>query len=87
MGLLSHNVRVMGSVNDAWTHDIPACERGFDTGEFATQTCFLGRFGAETGSDQYGAHIIAHAPEKDTQVLIFSFCEYLPLHIKCEGVL
>lgn len=37
------------------------------TGEFATQTCFQGRFGDEVGSDQFGAHVIIHSPEKDTQ--------------------
>ena len=40
------------------------------SGEFSTQTCFQGRFGAETGSDQYGAHILAHAPEMDTQAAV-----------------
>ncbi|KAK7468036.1 hypothetical protein BaRGS_00036740, partial [Batillaria attramentaria] len=66
VGLLSHNVKVQGSVHDEWTETIPRCEAGFDTGEFATQTCFQGRFGAESGSDQYGAHIIAHAAAPDT---------------------
>lgn len=35
-------------------------------GEFATQTCFLGRFGDEIGSSQFGAMILVHAPVKDT---------------------
>lgn len=30
------------------------------------QTCFQGRFGAETSSDQFGAHIMAHAPARDS---------------------
>jgi hypothetical protein len=30
-------------------------------GEFATQTCFLGRYGQEIGSDQFGATIMASA--------------------------
>ncbi|XP_076438726.1 fibrocystin-L-like isoform X2 [Babylonia areolata] len=77
VGLLTHNVKVMGSVNDEWTEQIEACPDGFDTGEFTTQTCFQGRFGAETGSDQFGAHIIVHAPEKDTDaaVLRLSYIE------------
>lgn len=33
-----------------------------DIGEFATQTCFQGRFGEEAGSDQFGACIMFHAP-------------------------
>jgi hypothetical protein len=30
-------------------------------GEFAVQTCFLGRYGQEIGSDQFGATIMASA--------------------------
>ena len=37
-------------------------------GEFATQTCFLGRFGDEIGSSQFGAMILVHAAVKDTQL-------------------
>lgn len=32
-------------------------------GEFATQTCFQGRFGETIGSDQFGGCIMFHAPE------------------------
>lgn len=35
VGLLTHNVRVQGSVNDAWSTAIPACQKGFDTGEYS----------------------------------------------------
>jgi hypothetical protein len=35
------------------------------SGEFATQTCFQGRFGEEMGSNQFGAHIMMHAPARD----------------------
>ena len=31
---------------------------GFDPSEFAVQTCFLGRYGPEMGTDQFGAHIM-----------------------------
>lgn len=34
------------------------------SGEFATQTCFQGRFGEEMGSDQFGAQIMIHSHEK-----------------------
>ena len=46
-------------------------------GEFMTQTCFQGRFGAETGGDQFGAHIIAHAPNRNSEaaVLRLSYIE------------
>ena len=29
-----------------------------------TQTCFQGRFGEETGSDQFGVHIMIHGHKK-----------------------
>ena len=34
-------------------------------GEFATQTCFLGRYGEEIGSDQFGATIMV-SPSADS---------------------
>ena len=37
-------------------------------GQFVTQTCFQGRFGEETGSDQFGGHILIHAPKKNNQI-------------------
>lgn len=40
------------------------------SGEFATQTCFQGRFGDEMGSDQFGAHILVHAPKPDLELAI-----------------
>jgi hypothetical protein len=33
VGLLLHNVKVRGSVNDQWTEEIPACAAGFNTGQ------------------------------------------------------
>ena len=47
------------------------------SGEFATQTCFQGRFGDEVGSDQFGAQIMFHAPEKNTKKAVakLSFIE------------
>ena len=39
-------------------------------GEFATQTCFQGRFGEEMGSDEFGAQIMLHAPVKDKNLAI-----------------
>ncbi|XP_053372863.1 fibrocystin-L-like [Mercenaria mercenaria] len=66
IGLLTHNVVVRGNSDAQWEDKIEACEAGFDTGEFATQTCFLGRFGDEIGSSQFGAMILVHAPVYDT---------------------
>lgn len=34
--------------------------------EFAVQTCFLGRYGDETGSDQFGAMIMATRGDNST---------------------
>jgi hypothetical protein len=38
--------------------------------EFQSQTCFRGVFGPEQASDEYGAHIIMHAAEPDTQKVV-----------------
>ena len=35
-------------------------------GQHATQTCFQGRWGEETGSSGFGGHIMAHTPYKDS---------------------
>ncbi|XP_061597205.1 fibrocystin-L-like isoform X1 [Cololabis saira] len=62
VGLLTRNVVVRGSQHQEWSDQIQACPDGFNTGEFATQTCFQGRFGEEVGSDQFGGCIMFHAP-------------------------
>ncbi|KAM9737277.1 LOW QUALITY PROTEIN: PKHD1 like 1, tandem duplicate 1 [Menidia menidia] len=62
VGLLTRNIVVRGSQHQDWSEQIQACPDGFDTGEFATQTCFQGRFGEEAGSDQFGGCIMFHAP-------------------------
>ncbi|CAH1226877.1 PKHD1L1 [Branchiostoma lanceolatum] len=69
VGLLTHNVVVRGNNNEEWNTEIEACEEGFDTGEFTTQTCFQGRFGDEIGSDQFGAQVMLHAPRKDEDLV------------------
>jgi hypothetical protein len=74
VGLLSHNVifqgkrserdttiywsAMLGSTTPSWNRTIEACPTGFNPGEFSTQTCFLGRYGQEMGSDQFGATIM-----------------------------
>jgi len=65
VALLSRNVRVVGSRDVQYEKEIEACPDGFDPGEFATQTCFQGRFGDEIGNDQFGAQIMLHAPRKN----------------------
>ncbi|XP_052805044.1 fibrocystin-L-like isoform X2 [Mya arenaria] len=78
VGLLTHNVVVRGNTDPQWEDVIDACEQGFDTGEFATQTCFLGRFGDEIGSSQFGGMVLVHAPVKDTHEAEarFSYVEF-----------
>ncbi|KAM4688908.1 fibrocystin-L [Discoglossus pictus] len=70
VGLLTRNIVVRGSTNIEWDDKIPACPDGFDTGEFATQTCFQGRFGEEIGSDQFGGCIMFHAPKPSKQLSV-----------------
>ncbi|XP_075681934.1 fibrocystin-L [Rhinoderma darwinii] len=76
VGLLTRNIVVRGSNNVEWSDKITACPDGFDTGEFATQTCFQGRFGEEIGSDQFGGCIMFHAP-KPGQLLSIGRIEYV----------
>lgn len=40
VGLLSRNIVVRGSDDHVWHDPIENCEEGFETGQFATQTCF-----------------------------------------------
>ncbi|XP_053415184.1 fibrocystin-L isoform X2 [Nycticebus coucang] len=62
VGVLTRNILIRGSDNVEWNNKIPPCPDGFDTGEFATQTCLQGKFGEEIGSDQFGGCIMFHAP-------------------------
>ncbi|XP_063307204.1 fibrocystin-L-like [Pelobates fuscus] len=70
VGLLTRNIVVRGSTNMEWSETIPACPDGFDPGEFATQTCFQGRFGEESNSDQFGGCIMFHAPTPDNRLAL-----------------
>ncbi|RXN34425.1 fibrocystin-L isoform X1 [Labeo rohita] len=78
VGLLTRNIVVRGSNNVEWSDKIEACPDGFNTGEFATQTCFQGRFGEEVGSDQFGGCIMFHAPQPN-QNLAIGRIEYVEL--------
>lgn len=63
VGLLSRNVLYQGTSDPTWTslRSAPACPDGFNPDNLAVQTCFLGRYGPEIGTDQFGAHIMASA--------------------------
>ncbi|XP_039978517.1 PKHD1 like 1, tandem duplicate 1 [Xiphias gladius] len=70
VGLLTRNIVVRGSQHQEWDDKIEACPDGFNTGEFATQTCFQGRFGEEVGSDQFGGCIMFHAPRPNENLAV-----------------
>ncbi|TSK31508.1 Fibrocystin-L [Bagarius yarrelli] len=70
IGVLTRNIVVRGSINKEWSETIPGCPDGFNTGEFAIQTCFQGRFGEEFGSDEFGGCIMFHAPRPDENLAI-----------------
>ena len=57
----------MGSVSEEFLEVIPACEKSFDSNQFATQSCFNGKFGEELGSDEFGAVAIFNPKVKDSQ--------------------
>lgn len=73
VGLLTRNVRVRGSVQSEWTEKIEACPSHFKPGQFNTQTCFLGKFGEETLSDEFGVQIMIHAPKKNMNLVTARF--------------
>ncbi|KAA0710209.1 Fibrocystin-L Polycystic kidney and hepatic disease 1-like protein 1 [Triplophysa tibetana] len=70
VGLLTRNIVIRGSNNQEWNDQIPACPDGFNTGEFAVQTCFQGRFGEEEGSDEFGGCIMFHPPQPNQNLAI-----------------
>ncbi|XP_022097673.1 fibrocystin-L-like isoform X1 [Acanthaster planci] len=69
VGMVTRNVKFRGSVQEEWVETYEACPEEFDTNQFATQTCFLGRFGEETGSDQFGAQMMLFAKYQDQQLV------------------
>ena len=78
VGRLTRNIKVLGSINEQFLEKIPACEKDFDSNQFAVQSCFNGKFGEELGSDEFGAISLfaKKNPERhETQVHI-SYVEY-----------
>nr|XP_055075131.1 fibrocystin-L-like [Misgurnus anguillicaudatus] len=84
VGLLTRNIVVRGSYNQEWNNSIPACPDGFNTGEFAVQTCYQGRFGEEVGSDEFGGCIMFHPPQPD-QNLAIGRIEYVEVYNAGQG--
>ena len=73
VGLLTRNIVVQGSKHAEWNEVIENCPAEFDPGQFATQTCFDGRFGEERGSDQFGVQIMVHSHSKSKGLAIAHF--------------
>jgi len=67
IGLLTRNVLVKGFNDNTWNSlkSANACPDGFNPNEFATMTCFLGRYGDELGSDEFGATIMISLPRNN----------------------
>ncbi|XP_066939677.1 fibrocystin-L-like [Macrobrachium rosenbergii] len=65
VGLLSRNIKIRGNINKGFNEVIQACDENWDPGQFATQSCFNGRFGEEIGSDQFGATVMIFGKSKD----------------------
>lgn len=76
VGYLTRNIVVRGNQNEQSLRDVEGCLRTFDPGQFAVQSCFLGRFGNETISDQFGAQIMIH-PANKSQGEVYGRFEYI----------
>ena len=76
VGYLTRNILVRGNLNEEWLENVPDCPEEFRPGQFDIQTCFFGRFGAETISDQFGSQIMIHAAEQN-QGDVFGRFEYV----------
>ena len=77
VGYLTRNVVVRGNTNEEWVSEASACPEEFRPGQFQIQTCFLGRFGNETLSDQFGSQIMIHASAQNQGDVVgrFSYIE------------
>lgn len=69
-------------------HSTPTCI--VSTDQFATQTCFNGRYGDEIGSDQFGATVMIFGKSPD-QDLVTGRIEYVEVTEagqvrSCKGV-
>ena len=76
VGYLTRNILVRGNLNEEWLENVPDCPEEFRPGQFDIQTCFFGRFGEETISDQFGSQIMIHAAEQN-QGDVFGRFEYI----------
>ena len=75
VGYLTRNIVVRGNRNTEWDRNFTNCEDNFNPGQFEIQTCFNGRYGAETVGDQFGSQIMLHKGPKDKVVGRLSYIE------------
>ena len=68
VGYLTRNIVVKGNTDETWTTRVENCPAEFNPGQFAVQTCFFGRFGAEEIDDQFGSQIMLHRGPNDKVV-------------------
>ena len=78
VGYLTRNIVVRGNINEEWQTLVPDCPRNFNPGQFAIQSCFQGRFGAEIVGDQFGVQIMIHAAEQNRD-LVTARIEYVEI--------
>lgn len=65
VGYLTRSVVIRGNLNEEWNMEVPDCPEEFRPGQFEVQTCFLGRFGAESVNEQFGSQVMIHAAEQN----------------------
>ncbi|CAF1102447.1 unnamed protein product [Rotaria sordida] len=75
----------LGSVTPSSNLTIELCLTGFNSGEFAVQTCFLGRYGEGIGSDQYGATIMVYSSSDSIQWWQAFHLDQYPVHFHMNG--
>ncbi len=76
VGYLTRNIKFRGNRNEEWDIEYGDCEEEFNPGQFATQTCFNGRFGAETVGDQFGAQLMLHRGPRDKVIGRIEYTEF-----------
>ncbi|KAK4312053.1 hypothetical protein Pmani_016482 [Petrolisthes manimaculis] len=76
VGLLTRNVKIRGAINADFANTIEGCDETWNPGQFATQSCYDGRFGEEEGSDQFGATVMIFGKEPN-QDLVYGRIEYV----------
>ncbi|XP_047483519.1 fibrocystin-L-like isoform X2 [Penaeus chinensis] len=79
VGLLSRNVRIRGVMSADFAGDvIEPCGGKWSPGQFSTAPCFNGNFGAELGSDMFGATVML-APERPGEEIVAARIQHVEI--------